>query len=271
MRLFRLPITISLLIHITVFLSAAWIKFGNEYIIAKATPVELLKQGQDRLVKRQIPIRSKYLVGKITNQYAPSTAVRINITDPMSTIVYGDIQSPIYVENISYSNHKSGSFSGIYHVPIRSVSHIKNIPLRQVSIRPSHKSICDNNGDKFINNKLLVLAKPDMNIKFVQKDNRSLRRFLDTIRKKIEANKKYPISAMESGIEGRSGVRIAILRDGQLEIAEIIDSSRNGILDHAALESVYSAAPFPPIPSDIELNRIEISVYIVFKISQFGK
>ena len=59
-----------------------------------------------------------------------------------------------------------------------------------------------------------------------------------------------------------------ILKDGQLEKVEIVDSSGNQLLDNAALQSMLKAAPFPPLPKDVKQSKIEISIYLVFKIER---
>jgi outer membrane biosynthesis protein TonB len=40
------------------------------------------------------------------------------------------------------------------------------------------------------------------------------------------------------------------------------------ILDNAALQSVRAAAPFPAILEAVERDKIELSIYLVFKISE---
>jgi protein TonB len=93
-----------------------------------------------------------------------------------------------------------------------------------------------------------------------------LQRYTRTVRMKIESQKRYPLTARRAMIEGRVGIKMTILRDGQLENVEIIESSGYEILDKSALESIQSSAPFPPLPKDIERKRIQISIYLTFKM-----
>jgi protein TonB len=93
-----------------------------------------------------------------------------------------------------------------------------------------------------------------------------VQRFTQTVRKKIESQKRYPLAARKSKTEGRVGVKMTILKDGRLERIEIIESSGYVILDKAALESVRRAAPFPSLPEEVERKRIQINMYMVFKM-----
>lgn len=250
-----------------VFLSLAWIKLSAEYKDTKMIAIEFFKQRQERLVRRPMPVYSKYIIYNFTDQHIPIKNIQRR-QDTLPVLNHINVQPSLYFENINYPNNKLGSFNNI---PIKSMLHAEYIPLRRISARPYLRSISNSNGDKFIIDKLPKFAKPDMKVSFIKKDNNLLRKYLETIRKKIENNKKYPLSAMNYNIEGRSGVKFNILIDGKLEDVKIIDSSGSEILDQAALDSVYSSAPFPPIPPNIDLERIEVVVYIVFKISQFGR
>jgi TonB family protein len=60
---------------------------------------------------------------------------------------------------------------------------------------------------------------------------------------------------------------MTITKDGQLENVRIYESSGSEILDNAALESVKDSLPFPPIPEELEREKIELKFYLVFKIT----
>jgi protein TonB len=102
----------------------------------------------------------------------------------------------------------------------------------------------------------------------VTTNSEALRRFLTTVRRKIESEKKYPVIARNTGIEGRVGVIISILKDGQLEKAEVLESSGYEVLDKAALGSVRNASPFPAIPKESKRDKLELRVYLVFELSR---
>ncbi len=94
-----------------------------------------------------------------------------------------------------------------------------------------------------------------------------LQNFARVVRRKIESSKKYPVSAQKAGIEGRTSVKMVILKDGRLKKVELVKSSGRGILDRAARQSVRDAAPFPPIPQKIRRDELKMSITLVFKIT----
>ncbi len=117
-------------------------------------------------------------------------------------------------------------------------------------------------GHELLNDVAPAQAKPDMDV-----TGDVLRSFAQAVRRKIESGKKYPVAAQTAGIEGRTGVRMTILKDGQLGKVEITKSSGYEILDKAALQSVRSAAPFPPIPEKVRRDEIQMSITLVFRIT----
>ena len=105
-------------------------------------------------------------------------------------------------------------------------------------------------------------AKPEIDLA-----GDALQSFARAVRRKIESSKKYPVSAQTAGIEGRTSVKMTILKDGRLRKAEVMKSSGYEILDRAALQSVRDAAPFPPIPQKVRRDELEMSITLVFKIT----
>ncbi len=79
------------------------------------------------------------------------------------------------------------------------------------------------------------------------------------IMRRIEKAKRYPRMARKMGTEGRATVRFRIKTDGKVEGVELMESSGSEILDHASLETVQRAAPFP-------YKDGWLKVVIVFKI-----
>lgn len=79
------------------------------------------------------------------------------------------------------------------------------------------------------------------------------------ILRKIEATKRYPPAARKIGIEGTPVVRFRLEPSGQIESAEIVESSGSEILDRAALKNIRDAAPLPYVEG---WQKVEI----VFKL-----
>ncbi len=94
-----------------------------------------------------------------------------------------------------------------------------------------------------------------------------LKEYTDSVRKKIESKKRYPIIARNMGIEGRTRLKLVINKDGSLEKVDVLETSGYEILDKTALQSIYESAPFPPIPAELKKNKLELSIYLTFEIS----
>jgi TonB family protein len=261
----RLAIIISISLHIVIFMSIAWIKLSNEYSVKGKVSVEIFKEKATNLARRSMPVRAIPSFNDSPQRYNPETIVNIGISKTSSPIVYADRLLP-------------GSFSSLkslpYEVPQKfdikgknnnSPTNRSNMTiLKEANPKPANTKINITGGYKFIDNASSAFTKPE--IKFTGENSQALRQFLTTVRRKIESKKRYPISARNAGIEGRSEVRMTILKDGKLEKAEIIKSSGNEILDNAALESIHNAIPFPPIPAELKRERIEMSIYLIFNM-----
>ncbi len=79
------------------------------------------------------------------------------------------------------------------------------------------------------------------------------------IMRRIEEAKRYPNAARRMGIEGKTVVRFKLKPGGQVEAAEVAESSGSDILDKASVETVREAAPLP-------YKEGWLKVGIVFKI-----
>ncbi len=65
------------------------------------------------------------------------------------------------------------------------------------------------------------------------------------IRNHLESFKYYPASARRRGIEGHVEVAFRLTRHGAADEVAVLHGSGYAVLDHAALETVYRAQPFP--------------------------
>lgn len=95
----------------------------------------------------------------------------------------------------------------------------------------------------------------------------SARDYFEMVRLKIESRKKYPRAAMERQIEGRVVVRFVIDGDGQVASVELAQRSQHEVLNHAALEAVRAASPFPRPPKRFFSGSVSLEVAIVFELS----
>lgn len=90
--------------------------------------------------------------------------------------------------------------------------------------------------------------------------------YYEEIREKIQGKQKYPAFARAANLEGETKIRFVLKRDGTLVSSEVEEESGYKSLDSAALQSVKSAAPFPPFPIAQEGEQLSIVVPIVFEL-----
>ena len=90
--------------------------------------------------------------------------------------------------------------------------------------------------------------------------------YLEMVRLKIEGHKKYPPAAKLRRIEGRATVRFVIAQNGQATHLKIVGSSRNWVLDQAAISAVETASPFPRPPTHLFAAPIHTEITIVFEL-----
>lgn len=96
------------------------------------------------------------------------------------------------------------------------------------------------------------------------KFNEAIYAYLNMVKKKIEAGKKYPPDAFKKGEEGESRLKFTILNDGSVKDVIIIRSSGSQSLDEASVQLVKSSSPFLPPPGNRSLS---IKVPINYKIT----
>jgi TonB family protein len=93
--------------------------------------------------------------------------------------------------------------------------------------------------------------------------------YLSEIRKLIENKRRYPLVSRRALQEGTAKVGFCILKVGALNgKPELIASSGYAALDRAALDCVQDASPFPPIPSEIDSQDLELNLNIVFQLKE---
>ncbi len=90
--------------------------------------------------------------------------------------------------------------------------------------------------------------------------------YYEKLRLKISGKQKYPSYALQANLEGETKIRFVLKRDGTLVSSEIAEESGYKSLDSAALQSVKSAAPFPPFPVAQKGDEISVVVPIVFEL-----
>jgi protein TonB len=88
--------------------------------------------------------------------------------------------------------------------------------------------------------------------------------YLTKLRAWLEKHKQYPQQAQRRRQQGTALLRFTLARDGKLLAHSIERSSGFPSLDEAVEEMIERAAPLPPIPPDMDQERLEIVVPIAF-------
>jgi periplasmic protein TonB len=92
-----------------------------------------------------------------------------------------------------------------------------------------------------------------------------LARYLTQVRARVAQHREYPYLARRANLEGTICLRISIAASGRvLGVTPTCGESHEPLLE-AALKSVSSAAPFPPLPSALG-GRLTLDVPVVFEL-----
>jgi protein TonB len=90
--------------------------------------------------------------------------------------------------------------------------------------------------------------------------------YVKTIKEGIHKNWIYPPSAQKSYIQGDLMIDFRIDKNGTLVNSRIARSSGYQILDGSALNAIELASPFPPFPSTIALEFLNINATFTYQL-----
>ncbi len=90
--------------------------------------------------------------------------------------------------------------------------------------------------------------------------------YSNDLRRLIYSQLRYPRRAVEREVEGLVVLRVISNRSGALIDAQIAQSAHT-LLDNAAREATTKAAPFPAVAAEMNGERFEFLIPVVFKLS----
>ena len=90
--------------------------------------------------------------------------------------------------------------------------------------------------------------------------------YSETIKQRIRDMKSYPPISRRLRETGSVQIDFTVSSDGYLETITISGSSGHDRLDQAAIDAVRNASPFDPIPSEINVDRLPMSIVLVFEL-----
>jgi len=92
------------------------------------------------------------------------------------------------------------------------------------------------------------------------------------VRGAVAAKWLMPPEARVNFHPGRLVVNCTIGRDGSLIRFVVDESTGNAILDHAGLEALRSAAPFPPFPPELAaFNQLDLTMIFDYQARYLGR
>ncbi|HOO57155.1 MAG TPA: TonB family protein [bacterium] len=82
----------------------------------------------------------------------------------------------------------------------------------------------------------------------------------------VARNKYYPPWAREEGFEGAAVMSFTIAANGSVSDIRVAHSSDFDVLDDGAITTIRNCGVFPPIPAELGMELMKISVSIVFRL-----
>ncbi len=116
------------------------------------------------------------------------------------------------------------------------------------------------------------IQEPEKIEQVAQQDNtederkKSLLQYQDSIKQKIQKNKKYPRWALRAKHQGIVRIAFEVLSSGNVNNLSLLESSGFKELDEAALKAIKKATPFAVFPEIFQADKIQIQIDIVFKL-----
>lgn len=92
------------------------------------------------------------------------------------------------------------------------------------------------------------------------------REYMQKVRQRIYAKWGYPYEAQSRGLHGKLVIEFHIGKDGQLLMAEILESSGETILDAFALNAVKLAQRYPPLPDAMRRDVLPVVGIFVYSL-----
>lgn len=97
-------------------------------------------------------------------------------------------------------------------------------------------------------------------------DEPGQRAYVDSLRKKISADSRYPDYAKRTRREGTVDLVLVVGRNGDLEKVEMAKSSGFIVLDVEALRNVRESAPFDPVPDGSVAEPLTVGLTFSYKL-----
>lgn len=94
----------------------------------------------------------------------------------------------------------------------------------------------------------------------------SILRYQDSVKQKIQEERRYPRWALRLGREGAVRISFNLLSSGEIKDVRLLHPSGIDELDTEAMDAVKRASPFLPFPSDFGKGELQFEIDIVFRL-----
>lgn len=152
--------------------------------------------------------------------------------------------------------------------PARPLEPVKPVPPRPLDLTPSLDDITHwdrrNQGDTLRQQSSGGEATVNINTRELRYAS-----YMNGVKNLVESVWRYPAQAKRERITGTLLMRFSIDRDGNLAGVEILRSSGEPMLDHAAIEAVRKSAPYAPLPESWGVTRLHIHATFEYLLRNF--
>ena len=136
---------------------------------------------------------------------------------------------------------------------------------KSLQLTSIHSGLINNIIEEFKNGKPLYSKREDTIL--LNTKNPKYVPYSSEIKRKIELVWEYPSDAKEKEIQGKLTLMFSILRNGELEGVQLLQSSGFQVLDNGAFNAVRFAAPYYPIPQTMENNKLNFIATFEYRIN----
>lgn len=99
-----------------------------------------------------------------------------------------------------------------------------------------------------------------------QGGGKSAEPYLALLREKIIKAKQYPRRARVLQVSGMTTIAFSVRFDGTVEKIRVVNSSMHPVLDRESCWAVERASPFPPIPTSLQTDQLNISLILKYEL-----
>lgn len=90
--------------------------------------------------------------------------------------------------------------------------------------------------------------------------------YVETLRRKLSGNSRYPDYARRTGQEGTVHMAFAVRKNGEVTNVELLKSSGFILLDVEALRNVRESAPFGPVPNGTAAGSLTVRLTFSYEL-----